>query len=720
MNKRLVILKVLMVLLASLWAVYLFTVQIFDVFNLSYRRQIRYNPSKEITIPVRGNIYDRNGEMLASTIKYYQIDVDKTVVERNAKRRGIEPEILYDLIAKIISNNSSDERKSIIKKLNNKKAKSVMVSNSIKESELLKINEELKKEDLLNVIIPSFNSMKRIYSKGKLGARLLGMVKDIQDDTDAKNRAVYRMEGFCGIESSFNDYLAGEYGWKEALYDANNSIVSYPDLQEKQAKDGNSVYLTIDAEIQQIVEDNLWEGIKKYQALNAIAIVMNPKTGEILAMGSVARKDGNTNEAIIRSSANLAVTHRFEPGSTMKPFVSLLALDKKLYRTNDYIDCTAYHLGNRIIRDSHEMRSLTFEDVIVQSSNVGVAKIAERIGAIDLYNYYISLGFGNKTGSNIYGESAGTFKKYTNWSGFTLHSVSFGQEMTVNALQLTNAYCTIANGGNVLRPYILHEVKDSKSKTIAKTNTKIIRNISTEANIKTEKGYLKSVVERGTGSRAYLDYVSVGGKTGTAEKIQAGSNTYAKYSYTSVFSGFFPVEDPQYVITVAYDEPAYEYHFGSASAVPTFKKITEQIIALPSCKLIPNMKWEKQVMVKMPDIIGLSKTAALEKLSKEKIKYQIAEQEANGIVIDQYPKANVSFSSNEKAIIVIGNMAKPENNNDITKMPNLIGMSIRKAHAVAKNLKIELEISGSGIVVCQSITPGEPINYLQKCKVSAQ
>lgn len=720
MNNRFLALKIIIFLIALLWAIYLFIVQILDPFHLSYSRRVRYNPSKEITIPIRGNIYDRNGEMFASTIKFYQIDIDRNKVFIECKKKKKNPEVVFELISQIISENSEESKEKILDKLLNKKSNTVLLSNTIKESELIKITEALEKENL-SVLIPSFKSMQRIYSKGKLAARLLGLVREIQDESNAKNRSIYRMEGENGIEATFNDYLKGEYGWKETLYDANKSIVSYPNLKEKPAKDGHSISLTIDSEIQQILEDNLAEGIKKYNALNAIGVIMDPNTGEIIAMSGLSRNDNASHEQIIRAGMNLPVTFRFEPGSTLKPFVSLLALDKGLFRSNDYINCNRMVIGKRTIKDSHELGTITFEDVIVKSSNVGIAKVAERIGSVDLYNRLIALGFGHKTGANIFGESAGSLKKYTDWSGYTLHSLSFGQEISVNALQLTNAYCTIANGGEVLKPYILKKVVDSNDKEIYRGEKKVIKKISNQKNINIEKEYLKNVVERGTATTIRLDYVSIGGKTGTAEKKSEGSSGYGKYTYSSVFTGFYPVENPQYVMTIIFDEPDYAYHFGSMSAVPTFKKITEQIIALPTCKIIPNMKQGKQVMVQMPNIMGLSIKDAQYKLRKSNIKYQLIENDPQGIVINQFPKGDVAFDQKNEAIVVIDKKSNfVETKIDPHQMPNLIGLTVRKAISISKNLKIDLEIKGNGVITSQSIQPGEKIKFLQKCKVTAE
>lgn len=720
MNKRLFVLQIIIFTVALFWATYLFVIQVMDPFNLSYRRQVRYNPSKEIIIPVRGNIMDRNGELLASTIKFYQIDIDRRKVLLYCKKNKKNPLEVFDMISTIIANNSEEPKSKIYDKLTNRKSQTVMVSSSIKESELLMIDEQLKIKKL-NVLIPSFKSMQRIYSKGKLAARLLGLVREIQDETDARNRSVYRMEGFCGIEASFDEYLKGEYGWKETLYDANKAIVNYPNLQEKPAREGNTVSLTIDSEIQQILEDNLWDGINKYNAVNAIGVIMDPKTGEILAMTGLSRSDATANESLIRASLNLPVTFRFEPGSTIKPFVSLLALDKKLFRPNDYINCDPYNLGNRIIKDSHPLGTLTFEDIIVKSSNVGIAKIAERIGSVELYNRFIALGFGHKTGANIYGESSGSLKKYTDWSGFTLHSISFGQEMSVNALQLTNAYCTLANGGKILKPYILKQVIDNKNEIVYKGEQKVLKTISNEKNLRLESQFLKNVVERGTATTTKISYVSVGGKTGTAEKKAVGASGYGKYTYTSVFSGFFPVENPQYVMTIIFDEPDYVYHFGSMSAVPTFKRVAEQIIALPTCKIIPELKQEKLIMVEMPNLMGMPLNKARAILNSKRIKHQFIQNEPNGIVINQFPKADISFDSKNEAIVVVDKRSNyKEMKINPSVMPDMAGMTIRKAIALAKNLKIELEISGNGIITAQSIKPGESIKFQQKCKVYAK
>lgn len=719
MQNRFLILKWICIVIACLWAIYLFIVQMFDPFDLSYRKLVRYSPWKEIVIPNRGNIMDSKGELLASSIKYYQIDVDRVKVSNAAKKRNKDVNSLFLRISEIISSHSCESKEKIYEKLTQRHSNTVQISNEIKETELIAIKQSLEKEHL-DVIVPTFSSIKRIYSKGRLAARLLGLVREIQDDSNVKNRSVYRMEGFCGLEASFDDYLRGEYGWREIVYDANKEYVYYPNLKEKKARDGHSLVLTIDSEIQQILEDNLYEGIIKYSAQNAVGVVMNPKTGEIIAMSGVSKNDNSMAEPMVRASANLPVIFMFEPGSTFKPMISLLAMDKKLFRPQDMINCSRYVIGKRTIKDSHELGTISFEDVIVKSSNVGISKVAERIGSVDVYNRIVEMGFGHKTGANIFGENSGMLKKYSDWSGYTLHSISFGQEIAVNALQLTNAYATIANGGKVLRPYILKEVKDSNGEIVFENKTKVIREISNKQNVELEKRFLKNVVERGTATSAKLNYIDVAGKTGTAEKKSAGSKGYGKYAYTSVFTGFFPVNDPQYVITILYDEPDYAYHFGSMAAVPTFKQVAEQIVMLPTCKVIQNIRQEKQVFVQMPDLLGRSYAEARQILQKQQIKYQVIENDASGVVINQFPKCNVSFDKKNFAIIVLDNknrIADTKVNPSI--MPNLVGMTIRKAIQLSKSLKIDLEISGTGVITAQSILPGETIKFQQKCKVQA-
>ncbi|MCB5245338.1 MAG: peptidoglycan glycosyltransferase, partial [Candidatus Cloacimonetes bacterium] len=394
MHSRHKILVVFFGLLTLLWASYLFILQIVDPFHLSDERRIRYTPYKEILIPTRGSIYDANGNILVSSISFYQLDIDRKAVSLWAKEQNISLTEAYKMISETIGKNSSINPEQVYQRLTiNDKLTSVQITNKIREMELEKILTEFEKNKLPG-LIHTFSSMKRIYSQDLLAARLLGAVRAISDgyDMETQSRSIYQLSGICGLESTYNNVLAGEYGWREVVYDAKHRRMPYPNLHEKPEKDGYNLHLTIDANIQAVVEHALFEGLSKYGAINAGAVIMDPNTGRILAMAGVSPDDRNLDPAEVRVKANIPVSFLFEPGSTMKPLTMLAALDKHLVRPNEYFECGVYYVQGRKISDTHMYGSLRPVDIISKSSNVGIAKIAERVGPKNLYEKFISLG----------------------------------------------------------------------------------------------------------------------------------------------------------------------------------------------------------------------------------------------------------------------------------------------------------------------------------------
>lgn len=724
MNLRIKVSLSIFFFIALIWVIYLFIVQVFDPFSLYGLTRLRYNAHKELIIPNRGNIYDRNGSLIVSSIKNYQIDIDRRRLRELADRNNKSIDEYFNIISDVISKNSSLSKQRVLDRLYHGKSNTIMIANTITESELININEELNKLRL-NVMISAFSSMRRVYTKGRLAGRLLGIVRDVQDETNVKNRYTYRMEGLSGIESTYDEYLRGESGWREAVYDASQGLVTYPDLLEKPVIDGSSVYLTINSEIQQILENNLNNGLKRYSATNAIGVIMNPKNGDVLAMAGINKDDHKFDDNIIRSFQNMPIQFIYEPGSTIKPFLSLYALEHNLVKPNDMFNCIpiVYPNNQRIIRDSHDLGRISFRDVIVFSSNIGVARVAEKIGVQNLYNHYMACGFGHKTGIALYDESSGIFRKPNEWSGFTLHSISFGQEMAINTLQLANAYSVLANGGELLRPNIIQKIVDHQGKTVMESRKQVVRKISNPETIKLNNTFLLDVVERGTGVGTKFNKLKVAGKTGTSEK-SIGSG-YSKHLYIASFAGFFPYEDPQYVMVIVYDEPAYRFRFGSASAVPTFRSIAEEILALPDCNVIPGLKIQDQEIVTMPNLIGLKVADAKKVLAKDNIKFKIHNESPNSFIVRQFPNEGVRFGKKNEVTLVCSEDTEDfrrERNTVIetSVMPDLLGMPIRQAILISKALKIDLIIEGSGHIVNQSIKAGETIRYQQICKVVAK
>ncbi len=709
-------------LVTLVWAGYLFSLQIFDPFNLGSARRVRYTPHKEILVPTRGSIYDANGELLVSSISYYQVDVDRKAVQKWAAKNKIEPLEAYRLVSKAIGDNCAMKPEDVYRRLTmNNKDSSIQITNKVREMELEKIIKTFDAKEIEGLNY-SFSSMRRVYSKGILAARLLGSVQAVSDgfDAETQSKSLYKLKGICGVEASYNKQLAGDYGWREVVYDAQNQRVPYPGLHKQDSQDGYNLRLTLDANIQEIVENALYEGATKYQAKNVGAIAMDPRTGRILAMAGISPEDRVIDPGLVRVKSNIPLSFMFEPGSTMKPLTMLAALEYKKVRPNERIACGEYHPKDRVIRDTHQYGPLTPREIIAKSSNVGIAKIAERIGKEKLYEEFISYGYGQKTALNLYGETSGQFEKLDGWDGFTLHSISFGQAISVTALQHITAFNAIANRGKLMKPYLIDSITDKTGNLVQQFEPEVLREICNSAATDTIRSYMQSVVDDGTGKHIRMDYINIAGKTGTAQKSVEGTRGYSSNKYTSVFVGMFPAEAPKMTLLVFYDEPAPGFHYGSTSAAPTFKKIVEDILFMPSSNVIGFDERITQKSVAMPNLKGKHINQAERILSQYGLVYKIEGADSSSVVTDQFPKPGVSVDPHHPITIKIGRSAvKAKETVAHGTMPDLTGLSIRKALQLAATQKVALKINGSGIVRRQSVLPGSRLTANTACLIEA-
>jgi cell division protein FtsI/penicillin-binding protein 2 len=709
-------------LVIIVWTVYLFSIQIFDPLNLDYYRQIRYKPAKEILIPSRGSILDCRGNLFVSSVAYYQADIDRKQVNQWAKEKKISLVKAYKIISDSFAKNSTLTRDYVFEKLtNNNNLNSIQISNKIKESELELLLQYFDKNKLPGFIY-SFSSMKRIYSKGITAARLLGSVKESTADfnPDDPVNSIYKLSGLNGLEATYDKELAGKYGWREVIYDANHNRVPYPNLHEKKPVNGENLWLTIDASIQDVVEESLAEGLQLYGASNAAAVVMDVNTGRIYAMAGVSSEDYSEDPGFVRVKSNIPVSFLFEPGSTMKPFTALTALDSKLVTSLETFPSGSRRIGIREIRDTHNYGPLRIREIISKSSNVGISIIGDRVGSSRLYNKLIALGFGQKTDLNLFGESSGIYHKLEDWDGYSLHSITFGYAISVTAIQLAAAYCVVANGGNYVKPYLIDSIKDETGKVIKSFEPKLVRRVVSQTAADTLKSYLQSVVDDGTAKHIRLNYISMAGKTGTAQKKLVGSSGYAPGKYTGNFVGFFPVEKPEMVVVVVYDEPSPGLHFGGLCAAPTFQKIVEKTLFLPSCSILPKNKRMQQMTTLTPHVIGMTVNNAELILKQNGLSYKVESHDSSNVIVDQYPKPNVSLDRTHPLILVTGKINQIAKDNLKTGiMPDLTGMTLRKALQVSAFNKIKLKIQGMGIIQKQSILAGTRIVSGSTCIVEA-
>jgi cell division protein FtsI/penicillin-binding protein 2 len=722
MKLRLAVFIGINAIIVIIYVVYLFQIQILDAHHLEDITILRQNPSKTLLPPSRGNIYDTNRMLLVSSMKYYQLDLDVRTIRNNCERNNLDFNKTINTISDLISGNSGLKKDFIQKKLLNASG-SVFLTDDLSETEHQTIIDEFEKHKIPG-IISKFSRMKRLYPQDKSGSNFLGVVVDNRDDA---NSGVYTLQGLSGIESTYNDLLKGSYGWQETIYDAQNRRIPMLYLKERPPTDGNNLVLTIDNNLQEILDEKLNLGLRAYKAKNAIGIIMDPFTGAILAMSGINEHDHRKTAAELRSRANLPASFMFEPGSVLKPITALLALENNLFKPDDVIDCRdlVLNYGNiqRKIKDDHKYTKLNFRDIIAYSSNVGISRIVEQVGSKTLYDRMIDMGLGRKICRDIAGEASGILRNQKDWQGFSLHSIAFGQEISVTAIQLAAVFSTFANGGNVMQPYLCKQILDSHNRVVENIHPKVLSTISDIASLDTLKVFLKSVVDYGTATATKIDYIEVAGKTGTAEKSISGEHGYSKDKYTSVFAGFFPVQKPKYVIVVVYDEPDYESYayYSALSAVPTFRKIVTDIINLPHSDIILEIKEAKKEFVFTPMLFGMNRLEAESTLKKSGIGYEIVEKNKNGKVINQYPKPNTAFDVNEKIVLILDvETTKQVADNFDYKMPDLGGLTLREALAKATAKNIKLIISGSGIIYEQSIPAGSKTSFGEQCIVKAK
>lgn len=384
--------------------------------------------------------------------------------------------------------------------------------------------------------------------------------------------------GLEGIELSLDKYLRGIPGWAIFLRDARQKKL---DIWEKMvpSKEGDDVILTIDQVIQYIAERELDNAFKIHHAKGASIVVMDPYTGRILALASRPTYDLNEHSSVSKDQTrDRAICDMFEPGSVFKIVTASAALEEKKVNEDDKFFCEngSYKVGNHILHDHTSHGWLTFREVIEESSNIGTTKVAQILGPNIIYKYAKLFGFGSKLGVDLPGEISGSLKEPRFWSKTSIGAVPIGQEVGVTALQLASAISVIANGGQLMRPYVIEEIRDKHAEVIKKNSPVVIhRVISPDAAARMAK-MLTGVIEEGTGKMAQIEGFTSAGKTGTAQKLEP-NGAYSHNKFVASFIGFVPAEDPLIAIAVSVDEPHPNY-FGGVVAAPVFKNVASDVI----------------------------------------------------------------------------------------------------------------------------------------------
>lgn len=503
----------------------------------------------------RGLIVDSRGRMIAGTMLRKSIFADPKVIDdkeeaatRVAEILGADPgEIAPDLIA-------ADQQRFFV------------LRRSITEEQA----ELIKATNIHGLGI--FDEPYRTYPMNNLAGQLVGFVA-----ADG--------HGVSGLEYQCESWLRGENGVKTIIRDAGRKAFWLADGGYRPARDGLHVVMTIDSEIQANVERELEACVEKFQAQSAVAIVMHPATGAILAMANVPGFDPNHyQDATPARYRNRAVTDPYEPGSTFKPFIASGALAEGCAHLGEGYFCEngAWADGARVLHDHHPYGHLTFEEVLIKSSNIGMAKIGKKMGNDRLHKYVKAFGFGDKTGIDISGEDPGIVQPFARWTSFTTTSIPMGQEIAVTPLQLARAFCVFANGGYLVQPYMIRAVLGPDGRLVSDfSNPPNKGRVLPEQIVKTFKEkILTQVVESGTGKQSRLATYTVFGKTGTAQIARKGGGGYEKDAYVSGFVAAAPGNDPQLVVIVTVTRPKKSIgYYGGTVAAPTVRNIFAHALA---------------------------------------------------------------------------------------------------------------------------------------------
>jgi cell division protein FtsI (penicillin-binding protein 3) len=667
---RLIILVFLICLFWVALEVNLFRLQVVSHDRFMAAAENQY--TRDIELPAqRGSIYDRNGNVLANNIIYYDLAADPKMVKNKS------------LIAKKCSNLFGESTQFYLDKLN-ENSNFVYLKRRVPEIEvtdLIRINDD--------GLIKAKN-FRRSYPYKKYGAQLLGFTNI--DDV-----------GLAGLEAQFEDTLKGENGRAVLQYDGPRKISYNPDRPIERPRNGSNIYLTIDKNIQTIVENELARGVKEKNGKTGVAIVMNPNTGEVLAMASYPQFDPNKQaHYTTEQKKNRAILDIFEPGSTMKIFSSAALLQERIKNRNDIVYCEngRYRIGKHTFTDTKGHGWLSFERVVEKSSNIGMIKLVEDLPAATLHKYLKYFGFGSQTGIGLRGEEAGALADDQQWSGISKYSISIGYEISVTALQLTTAYSAVINGGYLYQPYVVDHFEDSDGNMFNFRKPEVVRQVISKEVSNELKYFMLDVVEQGTGTKAKIDGIKIGGKTGTARKFDSKRGEYSLHKYYASFVGFAPYERPKYVCAVVIDEP-HPHIYGGDAAAPVFKNIIQKII-----NLNPDDNWNEQNSVEfkyveldaikdLPNLAGFERKNAEALMEAKDVDYKFT---GHGSIV-----RNVTMK-NEKIVLECG-----PTEIEMDKMPKLTGISLREAMSKIDHSKILVRIEGSGLVKKQSILPGTPI-----------
>jgi cell division protein FtsI (penicillin-binding protein 3) len=626
--------------------VYLQVVEHADMMARANRQQLR-----TVKLPAkRGEIVDRAGRVLAYSVDADTIAADPTEVE--------DPATVAARVCNALDHCTSQQREVMAERLGSKQ-QFVYLARQVSPEEARRV----KALDLLGVAF--YKESRRYYPKKDLAAHVLGYVG--LDNV-----------GLGGLESTFDTRIRGREGKMLLQTDARRRAMS--SREERLPTAGDGLELTIDEYLQFVADRELRQGVAENGASGGTAVILQPYTGEILALANWPTFNPNAfNASDVVARRNRAVQDLYEPGSTFKIVTASAAIEEGLIRTSDQIDCSPGYItfGSRVIRDTHRYGVLPFIDVIAKSSNVGAIKVGMKVGPNRLSQYISRFGFGQTLASDFRGENSGMVYSAERLDASALASVSMGYQVGVTPLQMATAVAAVANGGELVEPHVVRAfIRNGHREEVPRN---VVRRAIAPETAATVTEIMEAVVERGTAkSFAQIDGYTVAGKTGTASKIVNGR--YSKSDYNASFVGFVPSRRPAVAIVVVIDSPHAGSYYGAVVSAPVFKRIAEATLrhlgigptlnapppvivarhdsAPNEMTPVPVLASSSQQVVAstpaglMPDLHGLSARDAIRALMQ--IGLTPRRIDGDGFVVEQSPRAGATLARGEACVLKLG------------------------------------------------------------------
>ena len=661
--------------------------------------------TSEVSIDARrGRILDRNGVELAVSANVYRVDFDLNSVRQYLKNNSLTN---ADIAEKIADAVGMEENK-VMEKLETKLASGANAGSATLIRRIEK--ESADKVNNLNIdgVIVSPDT-KRYYPKGEFLAHVLGST-----NVDG--------QGLTGVELQYNEYLSGVPGVRISEIERNEENLSYTISNFTEPIDGKDVTLTTDSKIQAIAEKVAEKGLVDNQAKRVSIMVMNPNNGEILAMVNKPDFDPNNafdgfedfsgetdGEKLQKMWRNSLVNDTFEPGSIFKVVTMVTALEEGIASESDTFEC-----GGSLQVGSHTIKcwktsghgSQILPQILQNSCNVGFMKLGEKIGKETLNEYIKKLGFGKTTGIDLPGEASGIVKKTESITESDLATISFGQTNTVTAIQYMQSFNALANGGSLIQPHILKEVShydNTGTKIVDETFEPVIsKNVLSAKSTATLRDYLERTVNEGGSNKSYIEGYHIGGKTGTAQKVNSVTGGYESGKYISSMAAMAPIDSPEITAFISIDEPSNGAYYAGVVTAPLMKILLTDIFNYMDSEFSEDYNAVARDIL-TPEIRGKSIEEAKKILKDVNLEYNI---EGSGeIVTNTQPYPGYTVKEGTKITIYTGDAV----DNNKVSMPDLTGLSVTSAKDILDDLGIKYSLEGDGFVIDQSIPAGEVI-----------